>query len=177
MATIQKSVRYEAAIDGAAKEELELLGAEGERYTLSMRGKLRSAEARRLPGGALHLLLDDESYEFEVTEQDGSFELLREGRRYHVNIDDARRAKLKLTTASHSPTAQGRQQIRSPMPGRVVRIAVQVGDTVEQDQGVVVVEAMKMENELRATAPGKVVEVLVQEGATVEGGKTLLVLE
>jgi biotin carboxyl carrier protein len=63
------------------------------------------------------------------------------------------------------------------MPGKVVRLLVQPGDEVVERQGVIVVEAMKMENELRAPRAGKVVEVLINEGDSVETGKVLVVIE
>jgi biotin carboxyl carrier protein len=68
------------------------------------------------------------------------------------------------------------QPIKSPMPGRVVRVLVAVGDHVAARQGVVVVEAMKMENELRTPAAGVVTEILVAPGAAVETGALLVVV-
>ena len=65
----------------------------------------------------------------------------------------------------------------APMPGMIVRVAVQVGDTVTPGQGLVVMEAMKMENELRATSAGTVKAVLAQPGTAVDKGAVLLELE
>lgn len=74
-------------------------------------------------------------------------------------------------------SAQGPRQITAPMPGKVVRLLVQRGHTVAASQGVVVVEAMKMENELRAPRAGTVAEVKVAEGASVDAGTVLVVIE
>lgn len=74
-------------------------------------------------------------------------------------------------------SAAGEQAVTAPMPGRVVRVLVSVGDEVAARQGVVVVEAMKMENELRAPKAGRVKEVNVTPGASVEAGRVLLVIE
>lgn len=74
-------------------------------------------------------------------------------------------------------TSQGPHEILAPMPGKVVRILVQEGDSVEAKQGVVVVEAMKMENELEASCPGIVKRVSVVEGAPVNTGAVLVVIE
>ena len=63
------------------------------------------------------------------------------------------------------------------MPGKIVRVLVKAGDRVESRQGLVVVEAMKMENELRAKAAGTVAEVRATEGSTVEAGAILVILE
>ena len=65
----------------------------------------------------------------------------------------------------------------APMPGKVVRVLVATGDVVETSQGLVVVEAMKMQNELKATRPGRVIEIRAREGETVGAGDTLVVLE
>jgi biotin carboxyl carrier protein len=63
------------------------------------------------------------------------------------------------------------------MPGRIVRILVQVGDRIEAQQGLIVVEAMKMQNELKAPKAGDVIRVAVETGATVQAGEVLLVIE
>lgn len=71
----------------------------------------------------------------------------------------------------------GRQTIRAYMPGRVVKVEVAIGDRVTAGQAIVVLEAMKMQNELQAEAPGRVVAVHVEAGAAVEGGDPLVELE
>jgi biotin carboxyl carrier protein len=73
--------------------------------------------------------------------------------------------------------AAGEQRVNAPMPGRVVRILVKPGDEVALKQGVVVVEAMKMENELTSPKAGRVKEVAVTEGTSVEAGRLLIVVE
>jgi biotin carboxyl carrier protein len=73
--------------------------------------------------------------------------------------------------------AAGTQQVLAPMPGKVVKVLVKPGDDVKARQGLVVVEAMKMENELRSPKDGRVAEVLVTEGASVEAGRLLVVVE
>lgn len=73
--------------------------------------------------------------------------------------------------------AAGTQQVLAPMPGKVVKVLVKAGDEVKARQGLVVVEAMKMENELRSPKDGRVSDVLVAEGASVEAGRLLVVVE
>jgi biotin carboxyl carrier protein len=81
------------------------------------------------------------------------------------------------TGATGALRAAGPMRVNAPMPGRVVRVLVAVGDRVKARQAVVVVEAMKMENELRTPKDGVVKEVLVAAGATVESGAVLVVVE
>jgi biotin carboxyl carrier protein len=80
-------------------------------------------------------------------------------------------------TAEARAHPAGEQSVSAPMPGRVVRVLVTAGDEVAARQPVVVVEAMKMENELRAPKPGRVKEVTVAPGMSVDAGKVLVVIE
>ena len=82
-----------------------------------------------------------------------------------------------LRSATRGAAKDGRQEIQSPMPGKVVRLLVQVGDTVEEGQGLVVVEAMKMQNEMKSPKSGKVLEVRTRPDATVGAGEVLVVIE
>ncbi|HEY2744162.1 MAG TPA: biotin/lipoyl-containing protein, partial [Polyangia bacterium] len=75
------------------------------------------------------------------------------------------------------PRKAAASSIQSPMPGKIVKVLVAVGDEVKSGQGVVVVEAMKMENELKSPKDGKVKAVAVKEGQPVEAGQTLVTLE
>ena len=106
----------------------------------------------------------------------GRYTLWLDGFRYEVEaLDERARAIRELAGATAGPT--GPAPLVAPMPGMIVRVAVQVGDTVEAGQGLVVMEAMKMENELRAIAAGTVKAVLAQPGTAVEKGAVLLELE
>jgi acetyl/propionyl-CoA carboxylase alpha subunit len=106
----------------------------------------------------------------------GRYTLWLDGFRYEVEaLDERARAIRELAGATAGPT--GPAPLVAPMPGMIVRVAVQVGDTVQPGQGLVVMEAMKMENELRATAAGTVKAVLAQPGTAVEKGAVLLELE
>jgi biotin carboxyl carrier protein len=75
------------------------------------------------------------------------------------------------------PKTAGPQRVTSPMPGKIVKVLVKAGDEVKARQGLVVVEAMKMENELRAARDGRVREVTAVEGRSVDAGAVLLVIE
>jgi biotin carboxyl carrier protein len=106
----------------------------------------------------------------------GRYTLWLDGFRYEVEaLDERARAIRELSGAAAGPS--GPAPLIAPMPGMIVRVAVQVGDVVQAGQGLVVMEAMKMENELRATAAGTVKTVLAQPGTAVEKGALLLELE
>ena len=106
----------------------------------------------------------------------GRYTLWLDGFRYEVEaLDERARAIRELSGATAGPT--GPAPLVAPMPGMIVRVAVQVGDQVQAGQGLVVMEAMKMENELRATAAGTVKAILAGAGTAVEKGAVLLELE
>jgi biotin carboxyl carrier protein len=86
-------------------------------------------------------------------------------------------ARLKLAGVAARIEKTGPSTVQSPMPGKVVKLLVAAGDEVKSGQGVAVVEAMKMENELRAPRDAKVKSVAVKEGQAVEAGQTLITLE
>jgi biotin carboxyl carrier protein len=88
-----------------------------------------------------------------------------------------RTARQNAPSASLRAASGGSQRIVSPMPGKIVRVLVKAGDHVAAKQGLVVVEAMKMENELRAARAGRVRELSVAEGQSVDAGTVLLVVE
>jgi biotin carboxyl carrier protein len=100
--------------------------------------------------------------------------------RHEVTVNGATLAATRLTgyrRARGAAGGHGSGRLLAPMPGKVVRVLVAAGDEVEARQGLVVVEAMKMENELRAGRAGRVREIAVVEGASVEAGALLVVLE
>ncbi|MEO7711950.1 MAG: biotin/lipoyl-containing protein [Gemmatimonadaceae bacterium] len=106
----------------------------------------------------------------------GRYTLWLDGFRYEVEaLDERLRAIRELSGASAGPS--GPAPLIAPMPGMIVRVTVRVGDQVEVGQGLVVMEAMKMENELRATAAGTVTSVLATLGTAVDKGAILVVLE
>jgi biotin carboxyl carrier protein len=106
----------------------------------------------------------------------GRYTLWLDGFRHEVEaLDERTRAIRELAAASAGPS--GPAPVMAPMPGMIVRITAEVGDQVQPGQGLVVMEAMKMENELRAMAAGTVRAILVQPGMAVEKGAILLELE
>jgi biotin carboxyl carrier protein len=96
------------------------------------------------------------------------------GRTAPVTVNASRTGR---GAADAGGSAHGEQKVSAPMPGRVVRVLVAAGDEVQARQPVVVVEAMKMENELRSPKAGRVKDVAVAPGASVEAGRVLVVIE
>ena len=123
--------------------------------------------------GVYSVLLEGASYEIRIQPSLQGLTASVAGRRFAVEVRDPRDA----SRSSRAAIGSGRQNVTAPMPGKVVRVLVGTGDLVETSQGLVVVEAMKMQNELKANRPGRVMEIRAREGETVGAGDTLVVLE
>lgn len=131
------------------------------------------ADVREVEPGVYSVLIGGCSYEVKIEQGVDCLYAGVNGRRYVVEVRDPRR----LARRHGALSAAGRQKVTSPMPGKVVRVLVAEGDPVEAGQGLVVVEAMKMQNEIRSPKTGRVAAVLVKEGAAVTGGETLAEVE
>lgn len=123
--------------------------------------------------GVYSVVLGGRSFEIRLASDGQTWNAEVNGRRYQVEARDPRDAGRRSKSALRS----GRQNITAPMPGKVIRVLVKEGDHVETGQGLVVVEAMKMQNEMKASRPGRVVSVPAQPGNTIGAGDTLVVLE
>lgn len=123
------------------------------------------------------LLLGGRSYEFAAHRRNArGYEIVLDGEPYAAGVMDER-AMLIAAASGPASDAGGGETVAAPMPGIVVGIAVEPGAPVEPGQGVVTLEAMKMENELRSESGGTVKEVRVTVGQGVSQGETLVVIE
>jgi biotin carboxyl carrier protein len=144
-------------------------------YKISVDGNEFIVDGKKTGRTNYSLIVDNRSFEIEVDNTEDEYRVLVDGRSYRVNLIDERRARVNGTEGSVQ--LRGRQPISVPMPGRVIAVLVSEGDTVEKGQGVLIVEAMKMENEVRSPISGEIKEIRVKPGDTVEGGAVLAVIE
>jgi pyruvate carboxylase subunit B len=139
----------------------------------------RRMHAELAGGGVLrHLLLDGKSHPLLVRpgETRGAWGIELDGRRYAVEALDERTRAIRALTGT-ARTTRAAPAIRAPMPGLILRLEVAEGETVAAGQGVVIMEAMKMENELRADGGGVVSRIRVTAGQAVEKGAILMEFE
>ncbi len=170
------ATRYFARLKGAKSAiELSVEPLKDGRYAVTLDGKRHEIDALMLPHGAVSMLIDGRSHAIEFEEHSDEVAVLLKTQVTRIDIVDERRARLRDATKAFS--TEGKQIITAPMPGKVVKVLVKKGDEVKEGQGLVVVEAMKMENELRSPKAGKVVELAAQEGTAVENGAKLVVVE
>ena len=170
------SKRYVTRVRGARESvpvDIEDLG-DG-RYALRIGGRTHTVDARVLEHGAVSLLVDGRSYDVELDESGDEVQVLVDFELLTVDVADERAVSLRAGAAGFSVT--GKVLVTAPMPGKVVRVLVAPGDPVIEGQGLVFVQAMKMENELKSPKAGTVVEVFAKEGSAVEANAKLLTVE
>jgi len=156
-----------------ASTPAEVTGEAG-RYTVVLDGAAVVVDARQSVEGVWSILLDGISHVAEVTEGDGSYAVDVGGERYTVRVEEESRYIIRTRG---SGGAERGQVLKAPMPGKVTLIEVTVGQSVAPGDGLIVLEAMKMENEFKAQTTGTVKEIRVQVGQPVNPGDVLLVIE
>jgi len=146
--------------------------------SVAVDGVPHEAHLGPVPGTPLrHLLMDDASLTLAMDRQgQGNWEVAFRGTRLAVTVLDERTRHIRSLTGQGTDRG-GAVALRSPMPGLVVRVLVSPGQAVQPGQGLVVLEAMKMENELRAQAGGVVAAVSIRGGQAVEKGQVLIEFE
>jgi len=130
-------------------------------------------------GGSWSMLVGHRSHEVSIAEAgDGSLQVAVDHQPVRATVISGTRAGTAARGGpAASQTPNGPRRLVAPMPGRIVKVMVRVGEQVKAQQALMVIEAMKMENELRAVAGGTVTDVRVAEGALVESGAALIVIE
>ena len=147
------------------------LQRDGPGWRVSLNGVPVDVDAVEIAPNIFSILLNGESHEVRITVAgDGTLTLQDRHHEFTAEVVDPRAWRGRRHGAVE---AEGRQQVVAPMPGKVVRLLVQTGDKVEAGQGLLVVEAMKMQNEVRSPKTGTVERLLAKEGQAVYAGDIL----
>ena len=145
----------------------------GEHLHCAIDGRALEASAVEVAPGVYSILIGGASLEARVEPSPTGLRIIVAGHEYAATIRDPRQWRRNRGAAAQ---AEGRQQVLAPMPGKIVRVLVKAGETVRAGQGIVVVEAMKMQNEVRAPKSGLVERLLVTENQAVSTGELLAVI-
>lgn len=163
---------YEIVLDGVTRR-VEITEREG-KTVVSLDGKQLFPDVARPEPEVLSVVLDGRSYEVKRQVTPTGTRLLIGEAVFDVEVRDPRSFRARKRKAGLD---EGPQKITSPMPGKVVRVLAPEGTEVEAGQGVIVIEAMKMQNEMKSPKKGRVMKILAPEGAAVNAGDGLAIVE
>jgi biotin carboxyl carrier protein len=165
-------VIYEVAIDDRS-HQVELIRI-GQAWRCKLDGHEFHVDAVFFRGGVLSILIDGRSYEVKLETAGTETSIVVGNERFRAVVRDPRSLRSRRRGGDFVP---GVKTLTAPMPGKVVRILAPAGAEVEAGQPVLVIEAMKMQNELKSPKRGRVKRLVVSEGAAVEAGQTLAEVE
>jgi biotin carboxyl carrier protein len=168
-------VQYEVEINGRVRQVA--LRRAGAQFSASIDGRVRLVDVARIDAQNMSLVVDDGRATYDIGVTTAAATGLLHVRVGTTVIDVAVNGGRRRRQDQRAEAGKGPQRIVAPMPGKIVRVGVKAGDTVRARQTVVVVEAMKMENELKAGRDGVVGELRAVEGASVEAGALLVVIQ
>lgn len=167
-------MNYEVSEKKGETKTVGLVEKSDHHYEVTIDGRTVQVDAAKSGKTIYSIIEDGKQFEVIVDDQGAhGFDVFVAGQLFHLQALDERS---KLLTASTKPIATGPQRVESEMPGKVVKISIAPGTPVTEGAGVLILEAMKMENEIKSPIEGVVTEISVAEGQTVESGALLFVV-
>jgi biotin carboxyl carrier protein len=176
MCILRRPMRRElSATVGEAEVEISVEAESEGRFRVKVGDRELEVDAREVRPGTWSLLVDGRSYLVDLEDRKQGLAIAVGGAELRTVMEDARRKRLARAVSRAAGGAAG-EVIRAPIAGKVVKLLVGVGDAVEAGQGVAVLEAMKMENEIKADRGGQVATIHVEAGKSVETSEPLITL-
>ena len=166
-------MKFEVHLEGPSgmRQHVVELEREGENFLVVLDGQRVDADVVKVAASSVSILLDGQSFEVHVTPAlEGKLKLQSGAHEFTAEVQDPRAWRGRKHGGLE---AEGRQQVLAPMPGKVIRLLVKEGEPVAAGQGIIVIEAMKMQNEIRSPKSGKVERLLAKDGQTVNVGEIL----
>jgi biotin carboxyl carrier protein len=161
--------------EGRETSRVELREVGENLYEVTVDGATVRVDAVKSGSTVYSIIEDGKQFEAMVDERGKhGFDVTVRGRLFHFSAEDERTKLLSVGTAG---ALTGPQTVEAEMPGKILNVEIAVGDQVVEGQGMIIVESMKMENEIRSPIDGIVKAVAVSEGETVEAGTMLFVVE
>jgi biotin carboxyl carrier protein len=166
-------MRFVATVEGGARP-VEVTGRDG-RYRVTIGDRIWDVDARLSAQGFVSMLIGGASYVADVTDHEGACVVALAGERYVVQVEEETRHIIR--TRGGAAGGHGGHVLKAPMPGRITHVAVAVGARVNPGDTLLVIEAMKMQNEVKAGAAGVVAEIRVEPAQAVNAGDVLVVID
>lgn len=167
-------VKYDVTI-GKKTYVVEIEQATETLYAVIVDGTRFEVDARNSGSDLWTMLIGHNTHDIDIVSQNGNFEMAVNGEMFTAEVIDEQRKS--LLTRKGKFVAEGPQEVKAPMPGKVVKVLVKPGDSVNEGDGLVIVEAMKMENLLKSAITGVVKQVFVSEGQAVEARMPLVTVD
>jgi biotin carboxyl carrier protein len=165
-------MKYVATVNDQS-HVVDVTGTDG-RYRITIGDSQWDVDARLTAQGIYSLLIDGVSHVADVVDREGACVVDVGGELYEITVEEQTRHIIR--TRGGAAGAARSRTLTAPLPGKISRVAVRPGDAVQAGDTLVVIEAMKMENEFKAGAPGTVAEVRVAPGQAVNAGDVLVVM-
>lgn len=169
-------MKFDVVLTGASEKRRRTVELERESrgWRVSLDGRPVRADLVQIDGHTISILLDGQSYTLQITQlPQGALTVQTALQEFTAEVADPRAWRSRHQGLLQ---AEGRQQVVAPMPGKVVRVLVNAGERVQAGQGLIVVEAMKMQNEIRSPKTGTVERLSAKEGQPVNAGEILCVV-
>ncbi|MFQ5602022.1 MAG: biotin/lipoyl-containing protein [bacterium] len=167
-------MKYFAKLAGL-EHEIEINDSD-EQISVSLNGKTTPVEIQRIDGSHIYsLIMDGHSYQLYIEPQGNSYLVALNGKKYSIAVEDEKARRLKSLIKSEEKH-QGEVKIKAPMPGLIVKITVQEGQEIKSGDRLLIIEAMKMENEIRSHVDGRVKKICIAENDSVEKDVLLMIL-
>ncbi len=164
---------YDVVVDGKT-HQVELTRGE-KTWLCHVDGQQIEVDAALTARDVLSVLVSGKAYEIKRERSlQGELHMVIGSARYAVDVQDPRSLRTRRSIAG---AEAGPQKVKAPMPGKIIRVMVAEKDEVKAGQGLIVMEAMKMQNEMKSPKDGRVRKILVAEGSTVNPGDTLAIIE
>lgn len=144
-------------------------------YKVRLGDKVYSVDVAQPLPFSYSLIINGYSYTVDITPQGDQKDILVSGKTFRAEVYDEK--KKPLLSKKKLDHLEGEQKIISSMPGKVISVLTQAGQRVEKGSGVIIIQAMKMENEIKAPKDGEIKDIRVTEGQIIEVGQVLLVME
>jgi biotin carboxyl carrier protein len=122
------------------------------------------------------LILDGKSYEAMIELTDEGWQVMLRGQLYQIDIEDERQRRLRMASGGAS-TQSGELKLKAPMPGLIIDVPVEEGQDITKGDNLIILESMKMQNEIKSPREGKVARISVKAGDSVNQNQVLLILE
>ena len=156
---------------------IEVKKQEGNKFQISLNGKTLDLDITKVENGIYSILIDGKSYEMKVIpgRNKNNYIIGYHGLSYDIEIIDSEAKYLRNKQNTEEDDEQN--FISSPMPGKVIKIPIEVGEKVKPGQTLIIISAMKMESEYKAKRAGVVKEIFAKEGENIEGNQSLILID